>query len=281
MGRDNGIILVNVLVALALGAAMVVLMFTSQDNLIDRFRRASAADQAEALAMGGEASVVAALMRDLIAGTETDNLTEEWARIQQASVRLATGTFALRVTDAQALFDINQLKDGGYAQAQTFALLMNQAGLPASLGQSITSQVQRRGPLTDLTALQDIDERTISILRTIAVALPVAGDVNLNTAPLPVLTAVMGNGAMASRLVSLRDSKGFVTPEDLGTLGVLAGTTAGFNSDIFDVEVEAEVDDVQVTLRSRILRLHRTPTEREVVVISRRFGPAYGSVVHE
>jgi general secretion pathway protein K len=61
---DDGIILVNVLVALALGSALVVLMFTSQDNLIDRTRRAAAATQAEALALGGEASVVAALQRD-------------------------------------------------------------------------------------------------------------------------------------------------------------------------------------------------------------------------
>lgn len=267
---NDGIILVNVLVALALGAALVVLMFTSQDNLIDRSRRAAAASQAEALALGGEASIVAALARDMVEAADTDNLTEDWAAIQQEAVELATGTFSVQVADAQALFDVNQLQDGGLLQAQTLAILVAQAGLPASVGQSIAAQIRADGPVADLDALRDLDAETRAVLGDRLVALPVPGDVNLNTAPLPVLTAVLGNAATATRLLALRDRQGFVTPADLAGLGGIAATGVGFTSDVFDVTVTAGVDDTTVALVSRVLRLHRTPAEREVRVISRR-----------
>jgi general secretion pathway protein K len=267
---DDGIILVNVLVALALGSALVVLMFTSQDNLIDRTRRAAAATQAEALALGGEASVVAALQRDLITGPDTDNYTEDWALIQQAPVQLTTGTFSVTIVDAQALFDINQLADGGLVKTQVFTLLIAQAGIPASVGQGIINQVRSAGPLADLDALRDLDDTTLSTLKARLVALPIPGNVNLNTATMPVLSAVLGNPATASRLLALRDRQGFITPTDLANLGGLAATGIGFTSDVYDVKVTAGVDDAVITLNSRILRLRRTPAEREVRVISRK-----------
>ena len=228
MQRDGGIILVNVLVALALGAALVVLMFTSQDNLIDRSRRMAAASQAEALALGGEASIIAALARDMAEAPDTDNRTEGWARVQQETVALDTGRFSVSVSDAQALFDINQLQDNAFAATQVLALLIAQAGLPARVTQSILGQVQTDGPLPDLDALRDMDAATKEKLKTILVALPAGGDVNLNTAPLPVIAAILGNAATAGRLVGLRDRKGLLTPDDLAAVGVVAVPGAGF-----------------------------------------------------
>ena len=274
MRRDGGIILVNVLVALALGAALVVLMFTSQDNLVDRSRRMAAASQAEALALGGEASILAALSRDMIAAPDTDNRTEDWARIEQDTVALDSGRFSVSVSDAQARFDINQLQGTPFAATQILSALIAQAGLPARIGQAIVAQVQREGPLPDLDALRDMDAATRDTLETLLVALPVPGEVNLNTAPLPVIAAVLGNAASAARLVSLRDRKGFVTPDDLTAVGAVALPGVGFTSDVFDVTVMAEVDDVTIALHSRVLRLHRTATEREVRVIARRWGTA-------
>ena len=274
MQRDGGIILVNVLVALALGAALVVLMFTSQNNLIDRSRRMAAASQAEALALGGEASIIAALARDMAEAPDTDNRTEDWARIQQDTVALDTGQFSVSVSDAQARFDINQLQDDAFAATQVLALLIAQAGLPPRVTQAILRQVQADGPLPDLDALREMDAATRDTLTSILVALPVGGDVNLNTAPLPVVTAVVGNPAIAGRLVALRDRKGFLSPDDLAAVGVVAVPGAGFTSDVFDVEVVAEVDGVTIALHSRLLRLHRTASGQEVRVIARRWGTA-------
>ena len=275
MKHDSGIILVNVLVALALGAALVVLMFTSQDNLIDRTRRAAAASQAEALALGGEASVVEALYRDMIAAPETDNFTESWAAIQQAPVQLASGTFSVTITDAQALFDVNQLAGqmAGLVQVQTLDLLLAQAGLPPQVAQGIVRQLQADGPISDIAALRDIDPTARATLADLITALPLPGAVNLNTAPAPVLAGVLGNAAAASRLAALRDRQGFVTEADLAALGGLGVNGAGLTSDVYDVTVMAEVDGTPVTLTSRLVRLHATPNQREVLVVARRFGP--------
>ena len=105
-------ILVNVLVALALGAALVTLMLTSQDDAIDRARRAGAAAQAEALALGAETSVLVALRRDMVEAPETDSYGEPWAQAAQAEVELETGRFAVTIHDAQAGLDLNGLRDG-------------------------------------------------------------------------------------------------------------------------------------------------------------------------
>lgn len=273
MERDGGIILVNVLVALALGAALVVLMFTSQDNLIDRTRRASAASQAEALALGGEASVVAALRRDMIVAPDTDNFTEDWALIQQDKVQLETGAFEVRISDAQALYDVNQLAESGLAQTQTFTLLLAQAGLSPQVGQQIIRQLQSSGPIGDIAELRDLAPDVRAALAERITALPIKGSVNVNTAPETVLSAVFGNAAAAARVIALRDRKGFITPDDLARIGILAGGGAQFTSDVFDATVTAEIDGAVVTLTSRILRLHRTPQESDIRVIARRFGP--------
>jgi general secretion pathway protein K len=150
-----------------------------------------------------------------------------------------------------------------------FTLLIAQAGIPASVGQGIINQVRSAGPLADLDALRDLDDTTLSTLKARLVALPIPGNVNLNTATMPVLSAVLGNPATASRLLALRNRQGFITPTDLANLGGLAATGIGFTSDVYDVKVTAGVDDAVITLNSRILRLRRTPAEREVRVISR------------
>ena len=273
MKNDSGIILVNVLVALALGAALVVLMFTSQDNLIDRTRRASAASQAEALALGGEASVVVALRRDMITAPDTDNFTEDWALIQQEKVQLATGAFEVQIADAQAFYDLNQLAENGLVQTQTLTLLLAQAGLPPQVGQRVIRQLQTDGPIADISQLRDLSPEVRAVLADRVTALPVKGTVNINSAPETVLAAVLGNAATAARVIALRDRQGLVTPDDLMRIGVLEGGGVGFTSDVFDVTVTAEVDGAVVTLTSRILRLHRTPQESDIRVIARHFGP--------
>ena len=141
--RDAGVILINVLVALALGAAIVVLMFTSQENLVDRTRRSAAATQAEALALGAEASLVAALRRDMKEAPETDHMAEPWALAAQEEVQLETGSFSITVRDAQARFDLNALAAGRLAQQQTLARLMTALQLPDQVALDIIDHLTR------------------------------------------------------------------------------------------------------------------------------------------
>lgn len=269
--KDGGVILVNVLVTLALGAALVVLMLTSQDNMLDRARRVAALAQAQALALGAESSVVIALRRDMAEAPEADHYAEVWAQVQQEQVELGTGRFSVSVQDAQAGLDLNGLVAGGLAPQQTLALLVAALDLPPETAPRIAAAMIRDGRLARISQLTGLDTTTRSALAPYISFLPDGGDVNLNTADTIVIGAVLRNRTAAARLVALRDRNGFVTPDDLRSLGIIATGGAGFRSDVFDVTVTAQVDDVTLMLTSRILRLHGMGLT-DVRVIARQFG---------
>lgn len=271
MTRDRGIILVNVLVALALGAAIIVLMFTSQEVLVDRSRRAATATQAEALALGAEASAVAALRRDRLAGDETDNYTESWARTAQEAAELRTGRFEVAVTDVQGRFNLNLLAVNSLNNQQILARLVALVELPEEVAGDIVAHMLRSGPQIDLSQIRTLSSEARKALRPHVAFLPQDAIVNANTATPQVLTAVLGNPSLAQRLLRARQRKGFVTPADVADAGIVALTGAGYTSDVFDVAVSAEVDGTVAHLQSRILRQAR-PETVAVSVIARRFG---------
>ncbi len=269
---DRGIILVNVLVALALGAALVVVMLTSQDNLIDRARRMAAMAQAQALALGGETSVLTALSADMLTAPEADHFGESWAVIQQAAVEIGTGRFSLTIRDAQAGFDLNGLSAGGVAQTQILERLVQALDLPPETTLRIVTAVTRAGPLHAISEITDLDPATRRTLAPYVSFLPAGGAVNLNSADPVLIGVLLRNRAAALRLAALRDKNGFVTPADLRDLGLLNAGGAGFKSAVFDVTVTAEVDDVTVTLTSRIQRVQGLGIS-DVRIIARHFGP--------
>lgn len=275
---EDGVILVNVLVALALGAALVTLMLTSQDGAIDRTRRAAAAAQAEALALGAETSVMVALRRDMAEAPEADSLAEPWAAAAQQEVVLATGRFAVKVRDAQAGLDLNGLAGGGLAQAELLRRLVAELQIPAQAATLIEQAVRADAPLLRLEEVEGLDPEAVAALAPVVAFLPVPGAVNLNTADPVLMGVVLGSRTAARRLAQLRDREGMIDRDDLAELGLVPGPGVGFRSDVWDVEVLAEVDGVAVTLTSRLLRL-RSPGLAEVVVIARRFGAASGPLL--
>jgi len=270
--RDAGVILINVLVALALGAAIVVLMFTSQKSLVDRTRRSAAATQAEALALGAEASLVAALRRDMKEAPETDHMAEPWALAAQEEVQLETGSFSITVRDAQARFDLNALAAGRLAQQQTLARLMTALQLPDQVALDIIDHLTRRGPVRDLSEIEALDAPTRAALAPYVSLLPQSGDVNVNTASEEVIAVMLGSPSAARQLVKRREMAGFLTKGDLTDAGIVALNGIGFTSAVYDVESRAEVDGLTITLTSRLLR--RTVLgQRDVRVITRSFSP--------
>ena len=265
---DGGVILVNVLLALAIGAAVVTLMLVSQRGLLERGSRAAAGAQARALALGAEMSLVVALRRDMRDAPEADHLAEPWAEAAQARVDLATGSFSVEIADAQARFDLNALTAPGLADRESFLRLTRALSLPDAVAATVVDEVRRHGPIDHLSELRGVDPTALVILAPHVTALPVPGRVNVNTAGPLVLAAVLRNSAAAQRLVSLRDRTGSLTRADLADAGVLAAGTAGFTSQVWDITVTAEVGGVEVALRSRLVR-RSGPGVLEVAVVSR------------
>ncbi len=269
--REAGVILVNVLVALALGAAIIVLMFTSQENLMDRTRRAAAATQAEALALGAEASMVAALRRDMAQGPDVDHFAEPWALATQEEVVLSTGRFSIAVADARGRLDLNALSLGGLAQQQVFSRLTAAIGLPDRVTRTVADALVRGGPVRSLTEIPGLDPTERAKLAPHVSLLKERGAVNVNTAGETVLAAVLGSPSSARQLIKLRARNGFLTKADMADAGIILLNGVGFTSDAFDVTSRAEVDGTTVTLNSRLLR-HTGLGIREVLVTDRRFG---------
>ena len=259
------------LVALALGAALVTLMLTSQETAIDRARRAAAADQALALALGAETSVLVALRRDMILAPEVDALSEPWAQAAQAEVRLATGRFQVTIHDAQGGFDLNGLAEGSLVQSAALARLLAVLELPPATAAPILAAIEAHGPLRRLDEVEGLDPAARATLDPYVAFLPVPGTVNLNSADPAVMGAMLGNLTAARRLADLRARQGVLTRQDLLDLGLVPGGLVGFTSDVWDVEARAEVDGVEVRLTSRLVR-QRRPGVVEVVVAARRIG---------
>jgi general secretion pathway protein K len=262
---DSGVILINVLVVLALGAAIIVLMFVSQEGSLTRSQRAFAQAQGQAIASGAELTAVLALQRDMITAPDTDHFTEEWAQVQQERVNLATGEFSLTITDVQSRFDINSLAGASVVQQQIFARLLAALELPAALGPAIIQEVTRKGRVSTLDEIESLDPTSRDILDPVVACLPIPGSINVNTADTVVLSAVLANPAAVRQLIARRTKAGFLTRDDLRDVGVIVLNGAGFTSDVFDVAIRAEVDGTKVDLHSRLVRIPEIGGGRVIV----------------
>ncbi len=272
MKQDAGVILVNVLVVLAIGATVAVLMLTSQQTLLERTTRSAAAAQAEALALGAETSVVLALQRDMQEAPEADHYQEPWNAIAQAEVALATGAFSVTIVDAQSRFNLNALAQPGLVQSQILQRLTRSLDLPDRVAAQITRHIAGRGAIQSLEEISALDQADRARLAPFVTALPVAAPVNLNTANATVIGAIIGNPAAARQLVKTREATGFLTQQDLRDVGVLAANGAGFTSQFFEVTSRADVDDVSAVLLSQIARVTGVGIS-EARVISRTWLP--------
>lgn len=271
--RESGVVLVNVLVVLAIAGGLMALLASSQRASISQAARSADAAVAERIALGAEASVVAALRRDMAEAPEVDHLREPWAAsVIQERVDLPTGTFSVAVADLQGKYDVNQLADRT-AGSQVFAArLMRALDLPAETAPAIGRILRATGPvgsLDDLAAL-GLPDRVLDRLAPHVTALPVPGTINLNSAD-PVLLSVMTqNEAQARRIVRLREREGGVTVAALREAGLLRPQNSGVTSDVWRVDVTAEAGSARLRLRAVLLRRDEDGV-RSVSVLERRF----------
>jgi general secretion pathway protein K len=271
---DSGVVLINVLVVLALASSIVYLMLGSQDAALDRIRHSADAAQAEMLAYGAEASVIDALRRDMNTAPEEDHYTEAWAQVNQSEVTLATGRFSVRVTDAQAKFDINRLAGVSLTAEPFLARLLDALDLPSELAPRVAAYLRARGPVSGLGDLADLalPGDVVARLLPYVTALPEGGTINLNTADPLLLRLLFRNPGFAARVASVREREGRITRAMLDGIGAARPENSGFTSDVFDVDILVEVGEAHLRMSSRIVRRSDLET-RTVGVAWRRLQP--------
>ncbi len=267
---DQGVVLVNVLVILALMASVVFAMVTLSDISITRSQRFSEAGQALALIAAGEASAVVALRRDLAESPDSDHLAEPWAQIQQEEVRIDAGTFALTITDAQARLNLNSLPGSGVLGVQILRRALTALELPPDVGVRIGVRLAQGQPLerlTDLEAEAGLTSVEVARLSELVTVLPGRTDINVNTAPEALIATLADNPVQARNLIGIRNRKGFLTREDITAARMILPPGASFSSRFFHVMTEVTIGSTTQLRQSLLQRYARRDGTMEVVVV--------------
>jgi general secretion pathway protein K len=266
--RDAGMILLNVLVIVALASALVAVMVLTREAGVSRAVRLNEAIQAQALAQGGETSVITALRRDAVVAPASDHLGEAWAkRVIQRQTAIAGGRFSLSVADGQGRFNLNSLTAGVPAQLDQWRRIAAAAGLSPDKVDRVAELLRARGALTSLAPLRQagLDESALARLSDWVTVLPSATAINLNTAAPPLLSLLVEDRAKASLLVERRRARGYLTAEDLLALGLPLPPNTGFTSNYYWVSTTVTVGDTHQGLLSLIAR-----RDKDVRVIQRQ-----------
>jgi general secretion pathway protein K len=272
--REQGMILINVLLFVAIAAGIVALMLTAEDVALERAIRMQDAVRAQAIAYGGEASAVTALRRDAQAGPSTDDPTEAWNRLGATSIAIEGGRFELVIADAQGRFNINNLMNGDVAPARTLDRITAFLGLKPELAIALTEYVRLNGPIADLSPLAaaGLDTRTRARLVALVTALPVATPVNANSASETLLALVLGDEETARALIARRSRNGFLTEEDLADSDALSDESLDVRSSYFWVRTRVVAGDARQQLLSLIGRRFEAGRPARVAVVARWWG---------
>jgi general secretion pathway protein K len=251
--RDDGVILINVLVILALTSAIVFAMIRLSDVAILRSQRFSDAGQGLALIAAGEASAIAALQRD---DPEKDHLREAWATIGQDEVLIEGGRFALVVEDAQARFNLNAVAGSGALGLQVLDRIAKALDLPGDVVPRIVARLAQGEPLHGIDDLVDqagLTEAEVATLGGMVTVLPGATAMNINTMPDALIGVVTDNTVQARVLTGIRRRNGFLTATDATTAGLILPPGVGYRTGLFRVTVTVTIGDV-VQVRQSLLQ---------------------------
>ncbi|ATE63541.1 general secretion pathway protein GspK [Rhizorhabdus dicambivorans] len=275
-GRDDeGMILVNVLLFVAIASGVLLLMITSEDSALERASRMREAARAMAIARGGEVSAVVALRRDAVVAPDSDSRAEPWGALSESGAPIEGGSFDLAIADAQDRFNINALMQPDPVAAGILGRIAGAVGMSEEQAAKATAAIRAAGPVSDLRPLGalGLPPGQLARLSGLVTALPYDSRINLNAASEDMLAVLTGDAMAARRIVATRERQGFVTAADLATLNVSMPQGAGLTSNLFWVRSRVRIGDTSQQLTSLIARKD-TPDGggKQAVVVGRWVG---------
>lgn len=271
---EEGMILVNVLLFIAIASGILLLMISAEDSGLERGLLMREAARAQAIAKGGEISAVVALRRDALAAPDTDNAAEPWAALAETAAPIEGGTFDLVIADAQGRFNINALMQPDAAAQAMLQRIGASAGMTAAQVGQAAAFVRAYGPVGDLRPLRaaGLSPAQLARLSGLITALPYDTRINLNAAGEYMLALISGDAGAARRMVALRDRQGYLTAADLATLNVAMPPGSGFISNLFWVRTRVRIGDTSQQLTSLIVRRDAEGGGKVAVVVGRWTG---------
>jgi len=305
MRRDRGIALLNALVMVAAIATLAAGLMIEAGRSHDRMAHLGGSQQA-ALHLDAALLLVDPVLRaDWRRAPDLDHLNEAWARAP-LEADIDRGRMVARLADLQGRFNVNSLVNASDAgAARGFERLLRRLGLPVSLGPEIAGFLQPRGPVRPadyaaravpvrvrggavdrveaLRLVRGMTEAHYARLAPFVAALPPRTPLNVNTAPVEVLGAVLpaAGPADAARLVAERAVTPFTDMADFeerarrlihpGVVAQAQAPAGGFavSTRWFEARVDLHLDG---RVHRRILTLERSPEDGAALIAHRRMG---------
>lgn len=272
---EKGVVLVTILVVMALCVTVIVAMTTASE----RSTRATLGDleagQARALLTAGEAGALSALLLDLANPPEADGLSEAWARLAQSDVSISGGSFSLEIWDEAARFNLNTLTADTAWSRQMIGNIVAVTGLNPEVATRIAAALKGGKPLLqieDLASRAGLAAGEIAALAPFATATPdLSGGVNINTASLALLSALLPDPGSVDIIVTERKTR-LITPDTLQRLGLVLPEGLTLRSDVFGLKIGVSSGASQLTAFSTIHRWRDPKGRAHAVVSARKFG---------
>lgn len=268
---EEGMILVNVLMFVAIATGLVLLMVNREELALDGSLRMREASRALAIVRGGEVSALVALRRDAIEAPQADHAAEPWGALAESGIAIEGGSFDLAIADAEGRFNLNNVRTGEAAPVILFETIAREVGLePDQIVQAI-GYVRAFGPITDLRPIRlaGVDPAVADRLQLLVTALPGVTQINLNAADREMLILLFREPAVVDRLVAVRERQGFLTSGDLSDQGVTMPIGTRFASNTFWVRTRARIGG---TTQAGAALIQRRPVEgglMETVTVER------------
>jgi len=290
--KQSGVALIAALLVVALTAATATFLLSQQSLWARQVENLRDQAQAANIARAGTNWARFILAED---NNEADHVGEAWAASRFA-LPVENGTVSLAVSDAQALFNLNNLvRDDQLSErdVQAFQRLLAQFNLSSDLALAVADSIDENSETNypggaedldylsadppyrapnrtfldayDLIRVKGFDEGAINKLKPFITALPEPTPVNVNTAPAEVLAAVIPDLSLAEAksLVESRRQRFFSSlaelQEELRDVTQVPQTSLAVASQHFRILARAEFGRASFSSETLVARAGELP----------------------
>ncbi len=269
--RQDGVILMNVMVVLALSSAVLLAMLQLSDLGIARSQQFSDAAQGLAIMDGAEITAIAALRDDLRLSPEADHPGEAWAAVAQSDIAIEGGRFSVAIADATGKFNLTNLSQAAPQDAAFLIRILDALPLPEAARLQLLARLANPAPLSGLSDLlgSGLTPADVDVLATLLTVLPKPTAINLNTMPDTMFAVLAANPVQARLLQGLRARKGQLALSDFLDAGLVAPVRVSVTSSYFALTTRVSLGNVTLA-RESLLQRRITPEGAAAMVIARR-----------
>ena len=288
--RERGVAVVTAILVVAVCASAATLMLAQQSAMVDQAMLVASRAQADLYARAGLDWARGVLMEDARSADKSDFLGEGWAQ-PIAALPVERAVVSGAIVDEQGKFNLNNLvRDNRRSQpdVEVFQRLLQSQGLSPDLADAVVDWIDTDSDLSgpggaedayylslrkpyrtanarilqieELYRIRGFDAAAVAKLRPLVSALPAQTTLNVNTAPAPVLVAMLPQmGQAVQEHLRVRASKPLRTKEDLarwtsGKTSTNEMDRLGVGSEYFYVRVQVAQDDVELSTDALIVR---------------------------